>query len=288
MTLVAPAGPDDPASARAGRVRIEAVFTILDRLEPSARSGFLAASDEIRLRELQAALDGEARAIIAVRGGWGTSRIMDGIDLEAFALDPRWIVGSSDLTSLLVHLWTTAGMPSIHGPMSSRFDSTDPADVDALFDLLLGSPWTAPSGLRAVIPGMGRGPMIGGNLTVLAHLCGTLDPSSFAGAILFLEDVGEAPYRVDRCLVQLERSGLLPGPAGIVLGNFTGSSPEPYEISVEQVLEEHLARLGVPVAAGYPGAHGGRNYPFVHGGEVSLEVGETVSLVATGGERVTR
>lgn len=288
VSLVAPAGPDDPTSALAGRVRTEAVFTILGQPDSSKRSGFLAGSDEVRIRELQAALDGESRAIIAVRGGWGTSRILDRIELGSLERNPRWIVGSSDLTSLLVHLWTTARLPSIHGPMSSRFDSTDSADVDALFDLLLGSPWTAPAGLRPVIPGSGSGPMIGGNLTVLTHLCGTLDPSALDGTILFLEDVGEPPYRVDRCLVQLERSGLLPGPAGVVLGNFTGSSPEPYDTTVDQVLEEHLARLGVPVAAGYPGAHGGRNYPFVHGGEVLLEVGETVSLLATEGERATR
>jgi muramoyltetrapeptide carboxypeptidase len=121
---------------------------------------------------------------------------------------------------------------------------------------------------------------VGGNLMLLAHLCGVLDPAWAEGAILFVEDVGEQPYRIDRCLVQLERAGVLGRVAGCLIGEFTGCDPGRYGVTAAEVLHDRLGRLGVPVAAGYPAAHGGRNLPFVHGGEVDLEVVDGSARIA--------
>lgn len=278
VSLVAPAGPDDPRDGREGAGRVGAIFEIVHEPDRTGVEGFLAAPDEARLEELRGAFWSEAKAVLAVRGGWGTTRVIDDLDVEPLRGAPRWLVGSSDLTALLMRLWEEIRLVSIHGPMPSRFAAVAPGDVGALFDLLLGSPWRCPEGLFPVRPGTARGPMIGGNLTVLAHLCGASGPAVTDGAILFLEEVNEAPYRVDRCLVQLERAGFLEGLEGVVLGAFTGCSPWPYGVSVEEVLEGRLGKLGIPVAGGYPGAHGSRNYPFVHGGEVRLRVANDVSM----------
>ncbi len=274
--MTAPAGPVPPDLLRSGLDRLASRYTVLrdDRL--TDRNGYLAGSDSVRLSGLQEALDHEdAAVVIAARGGYGTTRILDSLDLTGLSDRPKWIVGSSDLTALLLRLWTDLGMLSIHGSMVARFTSTEDEDVDNLFRLLEGGSWSAPDGLEPVCHGTASGPLIGGNLTILAHLCGAVDPVFADGAILFIEDVGEKPYRIDRCLVQLRRAGILPRLAGVLLGEFSDCEPGQDGVTVKDVLVEHLTPLRVPVAGSYPAAHGGRNAPFIHGGTVALKVDST-------------
>ncbi len=263
-----------------GLDRLASRYTVRrdDRL--TDRNGYLAGSDSVRLSGLQEALDHEDTAmVIAARGGYGTTRILDSLDLTGLSARPKWIVGSSDLTALLIRLWTDLGMLSIHGPMVARFTATEDDDIDDLFRLLEGGAWSAPDGLESIFHGAANGPLIGGNLTILAHLCGAVDPGFADGAILFIEDVGEKPYRIDRCMVQLRRSGILPRLAGVLLGEFIDCEPGQDGVTVKDVLKEHLTPLRVPVAGSYPAAHGGRNAPFIHGGTVVMEVDSTGVLL---------
>ena len=114
--------------------------------------------------------------------------------------------------------------------------------------------------------------MVGGNLTVMAHLCGAMAPDFAKGCILFMEDVNEAPYRIDRCLVQLARTGVLHHVAGVVFGAFTDCPAGSDGVTVDEVLADHFSDAPFPVASGYPAAHGPRNRPFIHGGMARLRV----------------
>lgn len=272
VRVVAPAGPvRDRAGFDAGLALLGQRFQV--ELDPGVRAaaGYLAGEDARRADELQRALDdAEARVVIAARGGFGTTRILDRLTYDGFAASPKWIVGSSDVTALLVDLWARLRVTTIHGPMVERLARAPGTDAEELLALVEGRGWTAPAGLRSVRDGAATGPLIGGNLTILAHLVGTIEASVTDGAILFLEEVGEQTYRVDRALVQLARAGWLDGVRGIVLGEFTDCGAGADGGSVDDLLAERLGALPVPVARSYPAAHGTRNHPFVHGGRVEL------------------
>jgi muramoyltetrapeptide carboxypeptidase len=274
VRVVAPAGPVEPAGLDAGAKALALRgFAVRPAANLGARTGYLAGDDATRLAELQAALgDPEARVVWAARGGYGTTRLLDRLDLGRFDTDPVWVVGSSDLTALLLELWVRRRAVSIHGPMAARLSETAAEDLDAALALLAGGAGEPYDALTPVANGCARGPLVGGNLCVVAHCLGAL-PADFAdGAVLFLEEVAERPYRIDRTLVQLARAGVFARVAGVVLGEFTACDPNPDGVTVDEVLAERLGRLAIPVARGYPAAHGARNRPFLHGGEVELEV----------------
>jgi muramoyltetrapeptide carboxypeptidase len=272
--VVAPAGPVEREGLDAGLAMLRARgFELREAANLRERTGYTAGPDDARLRGLQAAIDDpEARVLWIARGGYGTTRILDRLRLDGFARAPRWIVGCSDATALLLELWARHRVVSIHGPMAARLADTAAEDVEEVFALLAGGV-PKPTELEPIVLGAARGPLVGGNLFVLAHLLGAVPAGFAAGAILFLEDVGERPYRLDRCLTQLGRAGVLSDVAGVVVGGFTACDPGPDGVTAEDAARDHLAPLGVPVAFGYPAAHGARNAPFLHGGAVELEVG---------------
>ncbi len=284
VVVVAPAGPAEQAALDLGLAWLAKRYSALSAETGLSPDGYLAGTDEQRRQTFQAAIDDrETKAIIAARGGFGTTRILDQLDLAGLAKAPKWIVGSSDLTAVLITLFSTHGIRSIHGPMVFRFGTSHQHDLDALLDILEGKPWTPPFRLRALKDGVATGPLIGGNLTILAHMAGTISPDFTRGAVLFLEDVGEQPYRLDRCLTQLKRAGMLEGLGGVILGEFAHCTPGSDGVPVEEVMIRNLAPLNIPIATGYPAAHGDRNYPFVHGGTVVLNAVDG-KAVLTGGE----
>lgn len=280
VSIVAPAGIPLQECLETGIARLRAVFHPVRYRESFRGEGYLAGSDAERRLELQqAARDPSTQALLPVRGGFGTSRIVDDGILESCAQTPKWLVGCSDLTALLLLLWQRYRLVTIHGPMVAGYDRTETADVEQLVNLLRGGSWRPPGSLAGLSEGSACGPLIGGNLTVIAHLAGSISPEVTKGTILFLEDVQERPYRLERCLTQLRRAGMLDGLAGIVLGEFTGCEPGPDGTTWQRVMERNLAPLGIPVARGYPAAHGKRNAPFLHGAKVSLRIsGEQVAL----------
>ncbi|MFO8071095.1 MAG: LD-carboxypeptidase [Polyangia bacterium] len=272
VRVVAPAGAVRREELEAGIALLEHRFRIGWTSGAFERHGYLAGDDDRRAGELQSALDDPGvGAVLAARGGYGTTRIIDRIALDGLGRAPRWIAGSSDLTALLLRVWSELGLVTAHGPMVASLPRQR-RDLELLCGLLAGGSWRAPHGLEELERGAAEGPLLGGNLAILAHLCGTIDPDLFEGAILLLEEVGERPYRVDRYLVQLERSGVLERVAGFLIGELTGCESERGPGALE-VMAERLCGRGAPVAAGYPAAHGQRNVPFPHGAIVRLEVG---------------
>ncbi len=279
--VVAPAGPVEPERLAQVPALYER-FGYRCRVFPGCalRSGYLAGDDDARLADLHAALaDPEVTAVHAIRGGYGCMRLLDRIDLALLRAAAKPLVGYSDLTALHA-LWVREGLPALHAPMAAS-DLLLPgreADRDALFAVLReGLPagtvlepatdLVAQVGTAALrVPGVAEGPLVGGNLSLVAALLGTPWSWRFDGAVLFLEDVSEHGYRVDRLLTQLRLAGVFDAVAGFVVGSFTEQNdPLP-------LLRQMLGGLGKPVLGGWPAGHGTPNRPLPLGGRVRLEV----------------
>ena len=273
--VIAPAGPTQPESLAAVPALYQS-FGYRARIFPGCahHTGYLAGDDPIRLADLHAALaDDEVAAIHCLRGGYGAMRLLDGIDTDLLRAHPKLLIGYSDITALHA-LWALHGLPSLHAPMPTS-DLMRPgreADALALFALLQGglragtvlAPTLLP-GPRLCVPGTVQGRLMGGNLSLVASLLGTRWAWQAEGAVLFLEDVSEELYRVDRLLTQLRLAGVLQAVAGFVLGSFTESE------SPDALLRDFLLPLGKPVLGGWPSGHGTPNTPLPMGVQVELD-----------------
>jgi muramoyltetrapeptide carboxypeptidase len=223
-----------------------------------------------RIVELNAALsDPDARAIVMARGGYGLLRLLPFIDAGALAARPRPIVGFSDGTALLAFA-ARAGVASIHGPVVTQLGNLSALDQRALFERLeTAGPSLLLDGLEGLIPGRVRGPLVGGNLEVFSRLVGTPYLPDVSGAILFFEDLGERPYRIDRLLTHLDLAGVFGAAGGVIAGDFSSCrEPEPTRAdspTAEDVLVDRLGRLPVPVALGGAFGHGTRNRAHPYG-----------------------
>ncbi len=272
--VVAPAGPVKPGAL----ADVEALYArhgLRVRLFPAchAHTGYLAGPDSLRLADLHTALaDDEVAAIHCLRGGYGAMRLLDGIDTQLVRSKPKLLIGYSDITALHA-LWAREGLPSLHAPMPAS-DLVKPGREDderALFDLLLQglragtvmAPALDPSTPRTA--GLAEGPLIGGNLSLVAALMGTHWAWNPQGAILFLEDVSEEPYRVDRYLTQLRLGDVLDAVAGVLLGSFT---EEDYPLAL---LKDTFEGLAKPVLGGWPTGHGTPNRPLPMGLRARLD-----------------
>jgi muramoyltetrapeptide carboxypeptidase len=218
--------------------------------------GYLAGNDARRADDFNRfAKDPSIRAIFAVRGGYGTMRILDDLDYAALAADPKVVMGFSDLTALLNAITARTGMITFHGPVAGHAMLSAELIGGIRRAVMSKRPLgalRAPE-IRMIVPGTARGRLAGGNLSVIAALSGTPYAVPSHGRILFVEDVHEAPYRVDRMLTQLRLSGALRGCAGIALGKFQECVPKSDELpslTVEQTLGDRLEDLGKPVLAG--------------------------------------
>jgi muramoyltetrapeptide carboxypeptidase len=261
--LVAPsAAIVDSEPAEIARESLEAMgLRVREGEHLRQRRGYLAGTDEQRAHDVNAMIrDGEVRGIVAVRGGWGAARIVDRLDYEALARDPKVVAGYSDITALHNAIHARTGLVTFHSPLGATSWASFPYDhfrrvvFDAEAPLLAQAPDTADTlvpqqhRVRRIRPGLARGRLLGGNLTVLSHLVGTAYLPDFDGAILFLEDIGEEPYRLDRMLTQLRLAGILGRIAGFVFGKCTNCEPgDGYgSLSLEEVLTDHIAPLGIP------------------------------------------
>jgi muramoyltetrapeptide carboxypeptidase len=266
LAVIAPAGPPKPGRLDPveGWLRERGyAATLLPSCFGPPPLDFLAAPDTVRLADVHTAFaDPRFDAVLALRGGSGCIRLLDGIDLGLLAASPKLLIGYSDLT-VLHALRTRAGIPSLHAPMPAS-DWGLPgaeADTDALFGRLARG-WRAGDVVGRAEPhalshgGTARGRIIGGNLAMFCALLGTPYLPDIDGALLFIEDISEEPYRVDRMLSQLRLSGVLDRIAGLIVGSFSGAE------SPDAVLADHLPRLRCPVLAGWPAGHGQPNRPL--------------------------
>ncbi len=243
-----------------------------------AGAHYFAGHDAERLADLQAMLDDrEIKAILMGRGGYGVSRIIDAIDWTVFAENPKWICGFSDITVLHSHIHQTLGIATLHSPMCGAFtpESEGSFYIESLRRALTGR------GLRYDIPGspynipgLAEGPVVGGNLALLAHLTGSVSQLDTEGKILFLEDIGEHLYHIDRMLLSLKRSGQLSGLKALLLGQFTDmeDTDRPFGQMLEQIILDKVAGYGYPVAFNAPCGHDKENITLCLGRRHRLQV----------------
>jgi muramoyltetrapeptide carboxypeptidase len=288
VAVVAPSGPVVPDRLTRG-VEILTSWGLAVELMPHAldraTDGMFAGTDVDRGRDLEDAWClPDVKAVVCARGGYGASRLIDLLDWERMrAAGPRWLVGSSDITALHEAVQRRLGLATLYGPMvaSEVFASEhqDASSVESLRMALLDGPGVtlAADPPLHVAPGIAHGPLVGGNLALVASAIGTPDMLPSRDAIAFLEDVGEAPYRVDRVLTQLLRSGWFDGVRGVALGTFHQCG------DVDGVLRERLSRLQVPVVGGFLVGHGPVQYTIPLGLEVTLD-GDRGSLAVHTGD----
>jgi len=261
--LVSPAGPAKPEPVEMGTAMLTSWGLKVVSAPPVEAYGYLAGRDDARLAEVNAALrDPAVRGVICTRGGYGAQRIVDGMDFAALREDPKVFVGFSDITALQLAMWCRIGLASVHGPMAAWGDRTGEASARSLYAALTSTddavvqarPDEETSPVRVDGPSV-RGTLLGGNLSLIAATIGTPDLPDLSGAILLLEETDEAPYKVDRMLTHLRRSGALAGVAGVAVGQFTRCA-DGWSTSIVDVLLDRLGDLGVPVLGGLPVGHG--------------------------------
>jgi len=257
--VVAPAGAIEAAAVTAGVTLLENAGHPV-RLGDSVfkRMGFLAGNDSERAADLtRMFLDREVKAILAARGGYGSGRLLPHLDVDVIRRNPKIFVGYSDLTFLLSHMLQRAGMVAFHGPMVGGL-TANPGAVDALLGFLSGDRvgWNVSAG-EIIQPGTAEGVIVGGCLSVIVSTLGTPYETETKGKLLFLEDVNEKPYRIDRMLTQLRQAGKLSDVAGVMFGEMHGCIAEPNEaVTVRDVIRQTFASDPYPVVFGLPTGHG--------------------------------
>jgi len=286
IAFVAPAGPADAARVADGRARFEKLgFKVnVPATLPTRRDRYLAGTDAERAAEFNAAArDKSVRAIVAIKGGYGLTRILDQLDYAALTADPKIVAGFSDLTGLHLAVARHCRLVTFHSPMVQFGLYRDGDGYDFSNDLFWrtlradryakgggGFAVPAPTGQprpRGIVAGTARGRLVGGNLSLLGATVGTPYEIEPDGNILFVEDTGEKGYRVDRLFSQLRLAGLLARFAGVVLGSFDGTD----DGELAAVVRDYFGASKVPVVAGYPVGHTPFNATLAHGARVELD-----------------
>ena len=245
---------------------------------------YFSGTDEERLNDVQQMLDDkQVKAILCARGGYGVSRIIDHVNWDTFQKHPKWIIGFSDITVFHSFLYTRLNTASLHAPMANAFNDGG-YEKDYVLSLKRALDGTKN---RYEVPahpfnrrGETTGIMLGGNLSLLAHQVGTPSDLQTNHCILFIEDVGEYLYNIDRMLLQLDRAGKLATLAGLIVGGFTEckDTTVPFGQSVEEIIRDRVSRYNFPVCFHFPVSHGQDNYTLKVGIRYELQVGETVIL----------
>jgi len=240
------------------------------------QNNYFSGTDAERLADIQQMLDDkEVKAILCARGGYGLSRIIDAIDFTQFLKTPKWIIGYSDFTVLLAHLYQQFGIAGLHAPMAAAFEleKMDNTSIDSIKKIIEGEK------LAYKVPfhplnrvGVAKGKLVGGNLTIINHLIGTNSCYDTVGKILFLEDIGEYLYNIDRLFVQLDRAGMLANISGLILGGFTDLKDTiiPFGKNVHEIISFHIQKYQYPVCFDFPIGHQPNNCPVKIGADYEL------------------
>ncbi len=244
-----------------------------------------AGSDQDREEDLQEALDNpEIKAVFCARGGYGTSRIIDNISLKKVTKQPKWVVGFSDVTVLHAQLQKQK-IQSIHGLMPILFGKKEyKQSVEELRAVLFGEKngYTIPSH-NFNRHGKVMGTLVGGNLSIMCSIIGTNSEIDTKGKILFIEDVGENLYRIDRMIVQLKSAGVLKQLAGLIVGHFTAMEDNKigFGKTAYQIIAEAVNEYNYPVCYGFPAGHEPHNMPIFLGAETRLSINKEIVTVTT-------
>ena len=261
-----------------GSKKVLALWGLLVSEGDFARSeyGRFAGTKEQRIADLQAALDDPGvKAILCSRGGYGLAQIVDKLDFTAFQRFPKWLVGFSDIT-ILHNVITNLGIASIHGIMTKHLTEL-PADCDQVLrlrEMLVGKlPAYSVPAHKLNRNGLASGKLIGGNLSVLMGLRGSRFDLPYADNILFIEDIAEKPYHIDRMMQNLRFSGVLEQISGLMVGQFSDCDEDPLmKQTIVEIISEAVQDYSYPVCFDFPAGHVDYNLPLVMGAEIQLAV----------------
>jgi len=286
VAIVAPAGKID-------KIKVDSATRILENWGLKVVLGqhmfehyfTYSAEDKYRLKDIQDAFDNpDVKAVLCARGGYGSARIIDQIDFTSFIKNPCWLIGFSDITVFHNHIQQNFGVQTLHGSMAAGFLTVDthPETTETLRKALFGEniEYTFPS-LSGSRFGKCEGILTGGNLAILCSLLETESSVETEGKVLFIEEIGEYPYRIDRMMNQLKRAGKFSSLAGLLVGGMTDVPGENNDFgkSAYEIIAEHIADVNCPVAFGFPAGHQDDNRALVLGSRVSLNVSEISKLV---------
>ncbi|WP_411382203.1 S66 peptidase family protein [Pseudomonas sp. MPB26] len=280
IALIAPAGPAALDVEKAGQWMRARGYDL--RIFPGMyeRDGYLAGSDKVRLNDLHSAFaDPAIDAIFCLRGGYGTPRLLDSLDFELLRANPKPFVGYSDITALHLAINRYAGFVTFHGPMlnADLLGGKQPPTESSLLSLLRGDlgadsvlahPAAFP--LTTLEPGIACGRLLGGNLSMIAAVMGTPYEIDADGIILFIEDINEPIYRIDRLLTHLRLAGKLAQVAGVLVGDVAGVEA----VALERLLKQTFEPLCIPVLSGWRSGHCDPNLTLPMGALVRLDAGE--------------
>lgn len=233
-----------------------------------------AGDDDLRAKDMQGFInDNSIKAIFAARGGYGTIRMVDKVDFSPLVANPKWLVGFSDITLLHAHLISNLGLPCMHGQMPLNIPDASAYSLETLRKALFGEELAyevAPNRLNRF--GEGKGILIGGNLSLLVAISGSISDMDYSGKILFLEDVGEYLYAVDRMLRCLKRAGKLKNLAGLIIGGFTDLKDNdiPFGQTLPELIMDVIAEYNYPVCFDFPAGHVPNNCSLVLGKTLAL------------------
>jgi muramoyltetrapeptide carboxypeptidase len=239
---------------------------------------YFSGTDDDRLEDLQEMLDdSKVKAVLCARGGYGVGRIIDRIDFKQFRKHPKWIIGFSDITVLHAHIHSVYQILSLHAPMAGAFQKGGYKNefVQSLQKALTGKKAIYESSVHPFNhPGKVTGVLVGGNLSLITHLIGTPSDINTKGKILFLEDVGEQLYNIDRMFYQLKRSGKLDKLAGLIIGGFTDckDTERPFGKTAYEIIHFLVKEYTYPVCYGFPVSHEKENYALKVGGTYTLSI----------------
>ena len=274
--IVAPAGAVNKKNVKGGIKFLSSLgLSCTPGLALFKSDGYLAGTDADRLHDIQTALnDSDALAVWAARGGYGTTRIIDQIKWNKFFKKPSWLIGFSDITALHIHL-SNNNIPSIHGPMVGQAINEECQESVQLVASILKNdfPEYELTGHAMNRAGKATGPITGGNLTLICSTLGTATEIITDNKILFIEDINEAAYKIDRMLVQLKRAGKLNRLKGLIVGHMTEVTDEKqFGKTAFEIITEHTKDFSFPVCFQFPAGHETPNMPLILGMKSELIV----------------
>ena len=248
-------------------------------------NGHFAGTDNQRSADFQLALDDKSiKAIWCARGGYGAMRVIDNLNFEKYKENPKWIIGYSDITAIHNDLHNNKS-ESIHGIMCKSLEKIDVDNnesISLLKKTLFGEKLSYTiEGNNYNIEGNSNGQLIGGNLTLLHCLLGSESSIDTDGKILFIEDLGEYLYHIDRMLISLKRAGYFDNCKGLIVGDFTDmrKNTTPFGRNLKELILDIVREYDFPVSFGFPAGHGEKNYPMILGREINLEVSKQQSTI---------
>jgi muramoyltetrapeptide carboxypeptidase len=268
------------------KLKAEGYKVIVSKITIGGKSkNYFSGTDKERASELQKYLDDKnVKAILCGRGGYGTGRIIDALDFTAFVKYPKWIIGFSDITILHSHILSNFKIATLHGPMAAAFANKDhnPANVVSLLSALKGNKnnyHVKYSKLNKL--GEAKGKLVGGNIALLANAIGTPSDINTKNCILFIEDIGEQLYGVDRMLYQLKRSGKLKNLAALIVGDFTDmqDTDRPFGKTIYEIINDIVSEYKYPVCYNFPVGHGNENVALKIGLKHSLTINKKETLL---------